>query len=244
MNILKTIKKNLYFRQHPETALRYLPIVDLLKKEKLLNTKILEVGSGSYGITPYLKREVTGVDTSFPEPEYPLLKQVKSTGEKLPFKDDQFEVLILSDVLEHIPANKRKNVLEESVRVASRFVIISGPFGKDSFAQDKKLADYSKKKTGNMHPFFKEHLENGLPEIEDIKKILEKNKKVVYLKVVGQYLNLSVREKIMKIFITENKLQFYFYLKGLMPIVPILRRFNSSPCYRTVILMEVDKLLM
>lgn len=241
MNILSKIKQNFYFRQHPETALRYLPIVDLLKREKLLNSKILEVGSGSYGITPYLKREVTGVDTDFPEPEYPLLKQVKSSGEKLPFKDNQFEVLILSDVLEHIPANKRKSVLEEAVRVASKFIIISGPFGKDSFSQDKKLADYSKKKIGQMHPFFKEHLENGLPEVEDIKKLLDKNKKVIYTKVVGQYLSFSVREKLMKIFITNRKLQYYFYLKGLMPLVPLLRRMNALPCYRTIILIEVKK---
>lgn len=241
MNTLSKIKQKFFFRQHPETALRYLPIVDLLKKEKLLDAKILEIGSGSYGITPYLRREVTGVDTDFPEPEYPLLKQVKSTGEKLPFKDNQYEVLILSDVLEHIPANKRKSMIEESVRVASKFVIISGPFGKDSFAQDKKLANYSKKKTGQMHPFFKEHLENGLPEVEDVKTSLDKNKKVIYIKVVGQYLSLLAREKIMKIFITNNKLQFYFYLKGLMPFIPIFRKLNSPPCYRTIILVEVKK---
>lgn len=57
---------------HPEAALRYLPIVDLLKKERLENSKILEIGSGSYGITPYLKKEVVGIDMSFDEPMCPL----------------------------------------------------------------------------------------------------------------------------------------------------------------------------
>lgn len=237
MNILSKIKETFFFRQHPETALRYLPIVELLKKLNSVNSNILEVGSGSYGITPYLKRGVTGVDTDFSEPEYPLLKQVESSGEKLPFKDNQFEVVILSDVLEHIPKTRRKNVLNESIRVASKYVIVSGPFGKDSFAQDKKLASYSRNKTGKTHPFFEEHLKNGLPEIKDIQNLLEKNKKVTSIDVVGQYLNLSIREKIMKIFISNNRLQYYFYLKGLMPLVPLLRRLNTPPCYRTIILV-------
>lgn len=239
MNILKTIKRRFYYRQHPETALRYLPIVDLLKKLNLENADILEIGSGSYGITPYLKNCVTGVDTDFPEPEYPLLKQVKSSGERLPFKNNHFEVVILSDVLEHIPKSKRKDVLDESLRVARRYVIVSGPFGKSSALQDKKLAQYSMKKTGEMHPFFKEHLENGLPDVEDIERYTKSNKKVKCIKRIGSYFSLPVREKIMKIFISNNKLQYYFYLKGLMPFVPILRRLNAGLCYRTLFLIEV-----
>jgi predicted SAM-dependent methyltransferase len=239
MNILSNLKKLVFYRQHPETALRYLPIVDLLRKERLDGSKILEVGSGSYGIAPYLKKEITGVDTSFDEPEYPLLKQVKSSGEKIPFEANSFDVVILSDVLEHIPKAKRESVLNESIRVSKKLVIVSGPFGKDAATQDKKLADYSMKTLKKMHPYFEDHLKFGLPEIQDIEEISNKNKKVEKTVVVGHFLNLNVREWLMKYFITDNKLTFYFYLKGLMLVVPILKKMNNAPTYRCLIKIKL-----
>lgn len=235
MSIKSWILTKIYYRKHPEAALRYLPIIDLLKKSKLLNSSILEIGSGSYGITPYLKREIVGVDTSFSEPEYPLLKQVKGSAIKLPFEDSKFEVVVLSDVLEHLPVNIRKKCLDESIRVAKKLVIVSGPFGKEAAAQDKKLADYSVKKIGSMHHFFADHLKYGLPEVSEIEGYIAGSDKVKNFKIVSEYLNLQVREWLMKFFITKERLGYYFYLKGLMPIVPILTRLNSKPCYRTLI---------
>lgn len=238
MSILNNFKRLFFYRQHPETALRYLPIVDLIKKNHWENLKILEVGSGSYGIAPYFKKQIVGLDTTFSEPKYDLLKQVKASGDKIPFKDNQFDLVILSDVLEHIPQERRTKTINESIRVASKAVIISGPFGKQAAAQDKKLAEYSLKKLGNMHPYFKDHLEYGLPEVEDL--ISLKNKKIKEIKKIGEFLNLKVREGIMKIFITTNPLQYYFYLKGLMCLVPIFRRFNRKPCYRTLIIFKLQ----
>lgn len=234
-------KKLIYYRMHPEAALRYIPIVKILKKNNLDSKKILEVGSGSYGITPYLRKKITGVDTDFSEPEYPLLKQINGTAIKLPFKVGEFEVVILSDVLEHIPEKFRKVAINEAIRVSSNQVVISGPFGKEAAEQDKKLASYSLMKTGQMHPFFKEHLEYGLPEVQDVINTSLKNERVSDAKVVGTYFNLDWREKLMKQFISNNKLQYYFYLKGLMPLVPFLLRKNSKPCYRSLILIKLAR---
>lgn len=239
MNMLGRIRKIIYYRQHPETALRYLPMVALIKKLKLTNSKILEVGSGSYGIAPYLKKTIIGVDTSFDEPEFPLLKQVKASGSRIPFKSKKFDLVILSDVLEHIPAKFRANTLDESIRVAKHYIMISGPFGKEAALQDKELADYSLKTTGKMHPFFKDHLEYGLPEVEDIFQMVKKNRRVKNIEIKGEYLNLKLREKLMKLFITNNEVVFYFYLKGLMPIVPFFKNMNKKPTYRTLILLRL-----
>ncbi len=239
MNMIGSIKKLFFYRQHPETALRYGPIVGFLKKERLNSSNILEVGSGSYGIAPYLKKEITGIDTNFDEPEYPLLKQVKSSGEKIPFQDNSFDVVILSDVLEHVPKKSRSSILDEAIRVSKKLVIVSGPFGKQAARQDKKLADYSLKKLGKMHSFFEDHLKFGLPEIKDIEAVGLRNKKVKQVELIGNYLNLKVREWLMKFFITKNKLVFYFYLKGLMLIVPVLRILNGPPCYRALISMRI-----
>lgn len=238
MNVKEFVKRKLFYRQHPDAALRYLPIVDLLKKEDLSDGKILEVGSGSYGISPYLNKSVMGVDTNFDEPEYPLLKQVRASGLNLPFKDNDFDVVIFSDVLEHVPKEKRKKVLEEAVRVAKKAVVVTGPFGKEAFLHDQKLIDYCQN-TGLVHPFLKEHLELGLPETGDIYSHLQNNSKVREVKIVGHYLNLKTREVLMKLFVSNNKLVYYFYLKGMMLFLPLLKLFNQKPCYRTLILIEL-----
>lgn len=235
MSVKSFFSELFFYRQHPDAALRYLPIVELLKKENLENDKILEVGSGSYGIVPYLRRKIVGVDQSFDEPDYQLLEQVKGSAENLPFANSSFEVTILSDVLEHIPRNLRRRVLEEATRVTRKILIVSGPFGEYAFEQDKKLVEYSLNKIGKVHKYFKDHIKYGLPDVEDIYKYLEKNSKVKNIKIVGFSLNLWVRGVLMKFFITENKLIFYFYLKGLMLIVPILRMLNKKPTYRTII---------
>lgn len=241
MNIKEKIKRIFFYRQHPDAALRYLPIVDILKKHGLAKSRILEIGSGSYGITPYLGRKITGIDTKFDEPQHELLTQVKMSAIKIPFKSNEFDVAIFSDVLEHIPKINRIKVLNEVIRVTRKALVISGPFGKDSYSQDKKLAKYSKQKLKKTHPFFCEHLKNGLPEIVDIYTYLRKQPRVKEIKVEGQSLNLKVREWLMKFFITNNKLQFYFYLKGLMVFVPLLRKMNSKPCYRQLIYVELKE---
>lgn len=240
MKILNALKKHIFYRQHPDTALRYLPMVDILKNKGLENSKIIEIGSGSYGITPYLKREIVGVDISFDEPQHELLKQVKSSGNKLPFKDSEFDVAILSDVLEHVPADKRINILNEAIRVASKNVIIGGPFGKDAFNQDKVLAEESRKGTGSMHKYLKEHLDYGLPEVEDILNIAKQSPKVKSAVKMGEFLNLGVRRILMNFFISKYKIVFFFYLKGLMFLVPILKHCNFKPCYRTLILISLQ----
>lgn len=239
MNILDRLKRLFYYRQHPEAALRYLPIVSLLERHNWQKEKILEVGSGSYGIAPYLKKRITGVDTSFGEPEFRFLKQVYGSADKLPFKSKKFDVVILSDVLEHLPKKIRKKSILEAVRVAKKAVIISGPFGIKAAKQDKELADYSLNKIGKMHPFFIDHLENGLPEVSDIYAVLSPNKRVLGIELVGRYFNLKVRRWLMTFFITNNKLVYYFYLKGLMPLVPFLRFLNMEPTYRKLLLARL-----
>lgn len=228
--IKRFLSRLLFFRQHPDTALRYLPIIALLKNKQLISSSILEIGSGSYGITPYLKRRVTGVDMSFSEPDYPLLHQVHGSALKLPFSNNTFDICIFSDVLEHLDPSDRHRAIAEAVRVAKKYVIISGPFGKSAFAQDKQLAQYSD------HPFFTEHLKYGLPEVTETINLTRRIHGVKTVVKVGDCLNLTVRGFIMRIYLS-GKLGYYIYLKGLMLFVPLLKHLNSPPCYRTIILV-------
>ncbi|MBI4990704.1 methyltransferase domain-containing protein [Candidatus Gottesmanbacteria bacterium] len=87
-----------FYRWHPEVALRYMPIVSEIKKldEEI---SILEVGSGGLGITPYLRKKMTGVDVEFKPPFHPLLHKIEALATKLPFKDGSFDVVISIDML-------------------------------------------------------------------------------------------------------------------------------------------------
>ena len=51
---------------------------------------------------------VTGVDLEFKPPFHPLLTKVVSRAEKLDFADKSFDVVISSDMLEHLPSSKRE----------------------------------------------------------------------------------------------------------------------------------------
>ena len=55
-NYIRKFFNKFFWRQHPEAALRYYSVVETIKKLNLEDSKILEVGPGSMGIVPYLKR--------------------------------------------------------------------------------------------------------------------------------------------------------------------------------------------
>lgn len=228
-----------FYRWHPEVAIRYLPIVDEIKK--MGSVTILEVGSGGLGIAPYLNWEVTGVDSDFSGPTHPLLKRIKGTGEKLPFTDKSFAVVISVDTLEHVPQKNREKVIAEMIRVAQKEVIIATPSGSQSIEQDKQMSETYKRKFGQEFPFWKEHLENGLPEEKEIVDILQKligSKAKIH--VEGNE-NLSVRQFLMTGWMTKNVLANIFYRKVLLVLIPIFQLVNSGPFYRKIFYARINK---
>src|SRR3989338_3271943 len=156
----------IFYRWHPEVALRYLPVVDQLNKNGIKT--ILEVGSGGIGIAPYLNRKVTGVDTNFTEPFHPLLKRIKGDVLKLPFNNNCFDAVISADMLEHLPAKFRGRAIEEIVRVAKKLVVIAVPCGHYAQMEDKYLDNHYKQLYKKRYHFFKEQVTYGLPGKDEI----------------------------------------------------------------------------
>src|SRR3989338_1697820 len=86
MSIEKSLRiffNRFFLHQHPETALRYLPIVSVMAKKGLKDSKLLEVGSGSLGITPYLKRPIDGIDVNFSGPQTELVNTTLPPAQKV-----------------------------------------------------------------------------------------------------------------------------------------------------------------
>ena len=107
--------------------LRYHPIVKYIKglKRNNHNLSILEVGSGSSGITKFIKTEVTGMDIGFSSLQSPYLKKVEHSAiEAFPFKDNEFDVVISVDCYNYLPKARRRICLEEMYRVSGKYMCI------------------------------------------------------------------------------------------------------------------------
>ena len=89
-------------------------------------------------------------------------------------KDNQFDIVISLDVFEHIPREKRRDFLKETNRVAKIFNIHSFPFEDEAVSSAELRAnDYYKSIFGKDHVWLKEHIENGLPNIDNLKRELK-----------------------------------------------------------------------
>lgn len=230
-----------FYRWHPEVALRYLAIVEDIKKLGN-NINILEVGSGGLGIVPYLKRKVTGVDRKFEPPFHPLLKKIKASSAKLPFAYSSYDLIVSVDMLEHLKKEDRKKAISEMIRVAKKKVFIGVPTGKKSLEQDKMLDEYYQKRFGHRFIFLEEQITFGLPEkgeIHDLIKIAGiDHRKDLRIKIIGNE-NLQLREFLMKGWMTNNFFTDAFYRKIMLLFVPIMRYCNYEPTYRQIFFVDI-----
>lgn len=233
---------NVFKYQHPETALRYLPVAREIKRLKLTKSKILEVGSGSLGITPYLKEKIDGLDVDFSGPQSPLVNQIKGDARNLPFRKNSYDVVISVDVLEHLNPDVRSASVREMLKVAKKLLVIVVPTGEASEKQDRALyVLWQKVKRGN-NQFLAEHAKFGLPSNDQILVSLDKSLRLLGKKAkIKSYpiLNLTIRKFLMRTWITKSKLIYYLYLKGFMLLVPALKYVNFGNCYRTVFVIEL-----
>ena len=242
---IKKIKKIFLGEYSTDVAFRYLPVKDLIKKFKMSTDKILEVGSGDDGITTYYKIPIVGLDLAFSQNKNnSLVKRVLYDGSPFPFSDDKFNLTLSVDCLEHIKPDQRKIAIKEIVRVTDRDLVLVFPTGEKSFQSDKKLAKYFKKINGWQDHFFTEHLENGLPDVSDIKKALAEAaffcQKDIAFQEEKKMLNLKLRENYMRYKISKNILLNILYYSCLI-LLPLRNYLNFGDCYRTLLYVRINK---
>lgn len=233
---------NVFENQHPETALRYLPVVAEIKRLKLTKSKILEVGSGSLGITPYLKEKIDGLDVDFSGPQTTLVNPILGDATNIPFRKNSYDVVIAVDVLEHLKPESRPGAINQMLKVAKKLAIIVVPTGELSEKQDRALYKLWQKVKRDENQFLAEHVKNGLPRADQILVTIDKSLRLLGKKAkIQSYptLNLTVRNILMRIWITKSKLIYYLYLKGFMLLVPALIYANFGNCYRRVFVIEL-----
>jgi|GEM_PF-675856 len=230
-----------YFKYwNTDIGFRYLPIASHLKNEGLDKGKILEVGSGDQGITPYLKKKVIGLDVNFSESS-PFLTQIAGSVTNLPFKDRDFDVVISVDMLEHIPRGDRGKAVIEIIRVAGKKAIIAVPCGDKLDEAVKIYAEAFYKKYGYLHRWLKEHAENPSPAKEEISDAINEAARLLR-RPIRIKVKKNVNVKLWLFFnlagISKIKLLSYFG-KGMVLLYPLLKLFmNWGECIRQVFYIE------
>jgi SAM-dependent methyltransferase len=144
---------------------RYAPILSLLRRER---GTILEVGCGADGVSAYLQRAVIGLEIRFSGPPGAFLIPVRGTASRLPFADASADVVLLVDVLEHVPAASRAQCLDEAMRVARRRIIVGGPIGAPAREADERLASFYRRRGIPTPDWLAEHLAERAPDLEQV----------------------------------------------------------------------------
>jgi SAM-dependent methyltransferase len=87
-------------------------------------------------------------------------------GPTLPFTDASFDLVLCQDVLEHVPVEGRRLLLDELRRVSRRFVVLAAPFATPGVRDaDAVLFALVKARHGYAHAFLNEHLTHGHPDL-------------------------------------------------------------------------------
>ncbi len=118
--------------------------VDYFKREIRIGDKVLDLGCGPASLWPYLKKirgiTLIGADISpamirEAKKRFPFDKFVVADSEKLSFKDEEFDVVICSSVLHHLPTPNKS--LMEIARVLKPYgTLIGREPQQDTFLRD------------------------------------------------------------------------------------------------------------
>ncbi|CAN5423416.1 hypothetical protein BH09SUM1_BH09SUM1_03770 [soil metagenome] len=156
-----------------DTAHRFRAVAELLREHtRSLDTpqpKLLDVGGypGTFArefAETYPRWKVTTVD----RPKEELPDYQPASGLDLPFADGSFDAVTSIDTLEHIVPAQREKFLSEMSRVSSRLIFVAAPFDHPSIAAIERLLNSAHEKAFLApHPWLKEHVTNGLPDLAD-----------------------------------------------------------------------------
>ncbi len=157
----------------------------LAQPEFSASGSILEVGSGSLGITAFINEPVVGVDVCFNRAPAEGMKGITASVTALPFADRSFDRVICSDMLEHIPENVRPAAIKELIRVTRRTLFLACPCGEEARRMDGWLSRLYRFFTLPVPDWLEEHQAETIPDPEAIQSVLSESG-VPYREIGGE----------------------------------------------------------
>jgi hypothetical protein len=145
---------------------RYRAVARLLDAARGESTRlaVLDVGGAGGSLQDFLPRDrvvvvdrVAHVGTG---------RAVFGDGGSLPFRSGAFDAAVGVDVLEHVPAAFRLDLIEEMGRVARGIVVLAGPFRTAGVERAEGLARlFLREARAFEHDYLEEHARFGLPTL-------------------------------------------------------------------------------
>lgn len=166
----------------PDGSTKFFILADLLQqlyqKDRLV--RILDVGGGSRYFQQQLKTsgltyELTVIDI-IPKPDDIKVPYIQADVTDNDLADNGFDVVLGTDVLEHVPQSGKRKFVEECLRIAKDVFIIAGPFmtnGVDT--AERRVNDLNKALFGSGQDWLEEHLELGKPQLTMVHEVAEQH---------------------------------------------------------------------
>lgn len=152
--------------------IRYAPVLSLLARRR--PQRILEVGPGSQGLGKFLARRFVGAGTDFLDytgvarRPNPWMLAVRADAAALPFAADTFDLVLMIDVLEHVPPGARAGIVNECVRVARGTAAIGFPAGGAAESLDREHDRWLAARGLERPGWLAEHLAHVFPSTGEI----------------------------------------------------------------------------
>ncbi len=151
---------------------RYAPVITLIVDRRARS--VLEVGSGSQGLGRFLACRFVGVDRDFtdytwaPRRPSPWMSPVRANVARLPFRAATFDFVVMVDVLEHVQAAARVELVSECLRVARGTIAVGFPSGPLAESHDRELDRWLGERKLPRPGWLAEHLEHPFPTSGEI----------------------------------------------------------------------------
>ncbi|HZR98684.1 MAG TPA: glycosyltransferase [Chloroflexota bacterium] len=124
--------------------------------------KVLEISAGRGALAALLPDDVVTVALG---DVAALLAQRADAA--LPYPGEAFDVVVVADALDRLPADQRPTLLEQAARVAGEAVVIAGPFDTPLVREaEDALERLAQARLGEELPALADHRRHGLPGLE------------------------------------------------------------------------------
>ena len=162
----------------------------------------------------------------------------------IPFTSGSFDLVLAIDIMEHLPAGHRQRFLEELLRVTGGYLILAGPFSEpDVDYAERTLNDFAARVLGVRNRFLEEHIANGLPDIEEVRRYFREVQLVpvevpngylyhwIVMMMANHFIESFIRNRAFHEWVNES------YNRGSYV------SDNREPCYRRVFVVSKNSKL-